>query len=232
MMSVGTPGVGPGTFAVVGYETLIPEGAFLVAEAVFSPEKPGAGITRGYLDDIVFEVGDPEEHEAAVLQVRRTIGRVRHFDPLDKDALFIWDTMDGAKQLKKIFDIVTLFFGCVAVVTLCLGGIGVMNIMLVSVTERTKEIGIRKSLGARQIDILKQFLVEAVTLAVIGGAVGIFLAWIVGKIVTATFFPTYLSLLAILFALAASGGVGVLSGIVPAWKAARLDPIEALRAET
>jgi len=75
-------------------------------------------------------------------------------------------------------------------------------------------------------------LFEAVTLATIGGAVGIFLAWIVGKIVTATFFPTYLSLLAILFALAASGGVGVLSGIVPAWKAARLDPIEALRAET
>src|SRR5436305_2810666 len=106
------------------------------------------------------------------------------------------------------------------------------TIFLVSVTERTKEIGLRKSLGARKADILKQFLIEAVTLATIGGAVGIFLAWIVGKIVTATFFPTYLSLLAILFALAASGGVGVLSGIVPAWKAARLDPIEALRAET
>jgi putative ABC transport system permease protein len=74
--------------------------------------------------------------------------------------------------------------------------------------------------------------VEAVTLATIGGAVGIFLAWIVGKIVTASFFPTYLSLGAILLALGASGGVGILSGIVPAWKAARLDPIEALRAET
>ena len=65
------------------------------------PEKPGAGITRGYLDDIVFEVVNPEEHEAAVLQVRRSIGRVRHFDPQDKDALFIWDTMDGAKQLAQ-----------------------------------------------------------------------------------------------------------------------------------
>src|SRR6201981_1266197 len=75
------------------------------------PEKPGAGITRGYLDDIVFEVGDPESHEAAVLQVRRAIGRVRHFDPTDKDALFIWDTMDGAKQLAKIFAVVPLFFG-------------------------------------------------------------------------------------------------------------------------
>ena len=65
------------------------------------PDKPGAGITRGYLDDIVFEVVNPEEHEAAVLQVRRSIGRVRHFDPQDKDALFIWDTMDGAKQLAQ-----------------------------------------------------------------------------------------------------------------------------------
>jgi putative ABC transport system permease protein len=106
-----------------------------------------------------------------------------------------------------------------------------MNIMLVSVTERTKEIGLRKSLGARKGDILKQFLLEAVTMATIGGAIGIFLAWIVGKIVTAIIFPTYLSLLAILFALAVSGGMGVLSGIVPAWKAARLDPIEALRTE-
>ena len=71
------------------------------------PTKTGAGITRGYLDDIVFEVGDPEEHEAAVLQVRSALARVHHFDPLDKDALFIWDTMDGAKMLDKIFGVVT-----------------------------------------------------------------------------------------------------------------------------
>jgi putative ABC transport system permease protein len=81
------------------------------------------------------------------------------------------------------------------------------------------------------MDIMKQFLVEAVTLAIIGGAVGIFLAWIVGVAVTAWVFPTYLSLFAILGALAASGSAGVASGIFPAWKAARLDPIEALRAD-
>jgi putative ABC transport system permease protein len=107
-----------------------------------------------------------------------------------------------------------------------------MNIMLVSVTERTKEIGIRKSLGARKMDILKQFLLESVTLAAIGGAIGVFLAWMVGKVVTAVFFQTYLSILAISFAIGVSGLVGVLSGIFPAWKAARLDPIEALRVET
>jgi len=104
--------------------------------------------------------------------------------------------------------------------------------MLVSVTERTKEIGLRKSLGARQRDILKQFLTESITLATIGGAVGVFLAWIVGKIMTVIFMQTYLSIGAIAGAIAVSAAAGTLSGLFPAWKAARLDPIEALRAET
>ena len=137
------------------------------------PTKKGAGITRGYLDDIVFEVGDPEEHEAAVLQVRRALARVHHFDALDKDALFIWDTMDGAKMLDKIFGVVTIFFGCVAIVTLCLGGIGVMNIMLVSVTERTREIGTRKAMGATKRDILRQFFAESAMLTVVSGILGL-----------------------------------------------------------
>ena len=96
----------------------------------------------------------------------------------------------------------------------------------------SKEIGIRKALGARKADILKQFLLEAVTLATMGGAMGIFLAWVIGKLVTAAIFPTYLSLAAILGALAVSGSAGAVSGLFPAWKAARLDPIEALRADT
>jgi putative ABC transport system permease protein len=159
------------------------------------------------------------------MRVRRKLG------PNEKDNFGIVtpDAITGLRD--RLFG--TIFIVAIAVpgIALIVGAIVIMNIMLVSVTERTKEIGIRKSLGARQVDILKQFLVEAVTLAIIGGAVGIFLAWIVGAVVTAWIFPTYLSILAVLGALAASGGAGVASGIFPAWKAARLDPIEALRAD-
>jgi putative ABC transport system permease protein len=162
----------------------------------------------------------------------RFLMRARHkLGPGEKDNFGIVtpDAITGLRD--RLFG--TIFIVAIAVpfIALIVGAIVIMNIMLVSVTERTKEIGLRKSLGARKGDILKQFLLEAVTMATIGGAIGIFLAWIVGKIVTAMIFPTYLSLLAILFALAVSGGMGVLSGIVPAWKAARLDPIEALRTE-
>ncbi|MBA3766602.1 MAG: FtsX-like permease family protein [Acidobacteria bacterium] len=92
-------------------------------------------------------------------------------------------------------------------------------------------MGIRKSLGARRGDILKQFMVEAITLSAIGGSVGVLLAWIIGRILTVVFFPTYLSIAAVITAVTVSGVIGVVSGIYPAWKAARLDPIEALRAD-
>jgi putative ABC transport system permease protein len=171
------------------------------------------------------------EFNDAVEETRWIMRARRHLEPNEKDNFGIVtpDAITGLRD--RLFGTIFLVAIFVPGIALIVGAIVIMNIMLVSVTERTKEIGLRKSLGARRADILKQFLVEAVTLATIGGAVGIFLAWVVGKIVTATFFPTYLSLLAVLGALAASGGVGILSGIVPAWKAARLDPIEALRAD-
>jgi putative ABC transport system permease protein len=116
-------------------------------------------------------------------------------------------------------------------IALLVGGIVIMNIMLVAVTERTREIGIRKSLGARQSDILRQFLFESATLSALGGIVGLILAEISGFVITAMFFPTKISLLAALFAIVFSGVVGAVAGLYPAWKAARLDPIEALRAD-
>jgi putative ABC transport system permease protein len=200
------------------------------------PEKPGAGITRGYLDDIVFEVGDPEEHEEAVLQVRRAIGRVRHFDATDKDALFIWDTMDGAKQLAKIFGVVTLFFGCVAVVTLCLGGIGVMNIMLVSVSERTREIGTRKAMGATKRDILRQFFAESAMLTVVSGFIGLSFGMGLCFLMTAVPLPDFVphpivSPISIVVSILTLSLITVTAGMYPAQRAAGMTPVESLRYE-
>jgi putative ABC transport system permease protein len=200
------------------------------------PEKPGAGITRGYLDDIVFEVADPEEHEAAVTQVRRAIARVRHFDATDKDALFIWDTMDGAKQLAKIFGVVTIFFGCVAIVTLCLGGIGVMNIMLVSVTERTREIGTRKAMGATKRDILRQFFAESAMLTIGSGALGLSFGMGICFAMEALPLPDFVphpivSPISIIVSILTLSLIAVTAGMYPAQRAAEMTPVESLRYE-
>ena len=167
----------------------------------------------------------------AVDEARFLMRARRKLSPGEKDNFGIVtpDAITGIRD--RIFG--TFFIVAMGVpgIALVVGAIVIMNIMLVSVTERTKEIGLRKSLGARRVDILKQFLTEAVTLATIGGSIGVFLAWIVGKIMTAIFLQTYLSLFAIVGAIGVSAAAGVVSGIFPAWKAARLDPIEALRTE-
>jgi len=187
------------------------------------PQKPG--IVRGYLDNIVFEVADPKEHEEAVLQVRRTLGRIHHFDPKDKDALFIWDTMEGAKLVDNIFNVVTIFFACVAIITLCLGGIGVMNIMLVSVTERTREIGVRKAIGATRRDILRQFFAESAILTMVSGVLG--LTFGVGACVAMTVIPLpdfvphpIVSLISIIASVLTLSIITLTAGMYPAQRAA------------
>jgi putative ABC transport system permease protein len=126
----------------------------------------------------------------------------------------------------------TVLLGSVASVSLLVGGIGIMNIMLVSVTERTREIGVRMAVGATENDVQQQFLVEAVTLSMMGGTVGI-LAGLIGSAMIANFlhWPTLVSATAIVVAALFSAGVGVFFGYYPARKAAQLDPIEALRYE-
>jgi putative ABC transport system permease protein len=168
---------------------------------------------------------DAVEEARFLLRTRRRLG------PNEKDnfGIITPDAITGIRD--RILGTVSIVAVAVPAIALVIGGIVIMNIMLVSVTERTKEIGIRKSLGARRGDILKQFMVEAITLSAIGGMVGVTLAWIIGRILTVVFFPTYLSLIAVIVAVSVSGVIGVLSGIFPAWKAARLDPIEALRAD-
>ena len=204
----------------------------------FPPEVPAGkpGLVRGHLDDIVFEVGDAEGHEAAVDQVRRVLGRVHHFDPKDKDALFIWDTMDGAKLVEKIFSVITIFFGCVAIVTLCLGGIGVMNIMLVSVTERTREIGVRKAIGATRRDILRQFFAESVILTAVSGALGLLFG--IGTCIALSELPLpdivphpIISPVSIIASLVTLSLITVTAGMYPAQRAAEMPPVESLRYE-
>jgi putative ABC transport system permease protein len=168
---------------------------------------------------------DAVEEARFLLRVRRHLGA----DEKDNFGILTPDAITGIRD--RVLGTVSIVAIAVPAIALVVGGIVIMNIMLVSVTERTKEIGIRKSLGARRTDILKQFMVEAVTLSAIGGAVGVLIAWIIGRVLTAVFFPTYLSIAAVIVALVVSGGIGVMSGIFPAWKAARLDPIEALRAD-
>jgi putative ABC transport system permease protein len=167
----------------------------------------------------------------AVEEARQLMRARKKLQPGEKDNFGIVtpDAITGLRD--RLFGSIFLVAMLVPGIALIVGAIVIMNIMLVSVTERTKEIGIRKSLGARRADILKQFLVEAVTLALAGGAIGVLLAWIIGYVVTAFVFPTYLSIFAIAGALGVSSAAGALSGLFPAWKAASLDPIEALRAD-
>jgi len=128
--------------------------------------------------------------------------------------------------------IMSVLLGAIASVSLIVGGIGIMNIMLVSVTERTREIGIRMAVGARGTDILIQFLIEAVTLSVFGGMVGIALGMITAKVIAyTTGWPTVTPFAWIGIACVSSAAIGIISGFYPAWKASRLDPIEALRYE-
>ena len=168
---------------------------------------------------------DAVEEARTLLRVKRKLefGEKDNFGILTPDAI--------ASLRDSILGPVFIVIIAVPGIALLVGAIVIMNIMLVAVTERTKEIGIRKSLGARQADILKQFLFEAGTLSAIGGIIGLILAKLLGIIVTMFLIPTVIPWYAAVIAIGVSAGVGIVAGLFPAWKAARLDPIEALRAD-
>jgi putative ABC transport system permease protein len=176
--------------------------------------------------------GNAEVMERAEDQVR-VLMRTRHHEAPGQPDDFDLETndtfLDIWKQISSLFAWVVLGLASIALVV---GGVVIMNIMLVSVTERTREIGVRKALGAKQRDVLTQFLIESASLAMVGGAIGVLGGILVGKLITLVVgFPTAVPLWAIFLGLFLAGAVGIFFGVYPASKAARLDPVVALRAE-
>jgi putative ABC transport system permease protein len=174
----------------------------------------------------------PATYQQAVDEARSIMRTRRKLSFNEKDNFGII-TPSAINELRdKIFGTIQVAAIGITSISLVVGGIVIMNIMLVSVSERTKEIGIRKSIGARRSDILKQFLAESTMLSLLGGSIGIAIAYALAKLVAAlTPVPTVLPLFAVTAALIVSASVGLISGVYPAWRAAGLDPIEALRAE-
>jgi ABC-type antimicrobial peptide transport system permease subunit len=184
------------------------------------------------VDSIVVRTASTDEIPAAMDQINRLL-RERH--KIAPGAVGDFSVQDFTEVIEAVRGTVGLVAGllvCVALISLVVGGVGIMNIMLVSVTERYREIGLRMAVGARPRDILRQFLVEAIVLCVLGGVAGI----VVGRgssvlVRLLAHWPTDPSALAVLASVSVSATIGLAFGYYPAWRASRLDPIEALRSE-
>lgn len=192
--------------------------------------------SSGRVDVILAQATDSDSVDLATQEVTNIL-QTRHRTAVGEDDFTAISQADFLQTAAAITGVLTIFLGGIAAISLVVGGIGIMNIMLVSVTERTREIGLRKALGARKPDILIQFLVESSLLSLIGGIVGITLGWtlafVVGLIAAAnaTDFHPSVSLFSILLATISSTLIGLLSGIYPAYRAATLQPVEALRSD-
>ena len=184
------------------------------------------------LRNINVQIGDARQVEAAQQQIISLLRQRHNIRPGRDDDFTVRNQQEIAEAATATSRIMTLLLGAIAGVSLVVGGIGIMNIMLVSVTERTREIGVRMAVGAHGSDILTQFLIEAVTLSSVGGVIGIICGVGASKILSAyAHWPTLISLSSIAIAFLFSGAVGIFFGFYPARKAAALDPIEALRYE-
>jgi putative ABC transport system permease protein len=187
----------------------------------------------GVLHDLIYVPVSLSEWKAAREQVLRVLARNHRFDADDEGAVHIWDTVEEAQLVDNIFTSMTLFLGAIAVVTLTLGGVGVMNIMLVSVTERTQEIGLRKAVGATRRRILVDYLMEGILLAIVSGLCGWALSYGIAAVANTIpkknmwgGLPVNGSTTAIAFA--ALGVIAVVCAAWPAWRAASLTPVKAL----
>ena len=219
---------GGGMFGSEDNQILIP---FTTAQARLIQRR-----NRDQVDMLLVQVIDSESVPQAVDEVS-SILRTRHRTEIGADDFTVFSQQDFLTTAATITGVLTIFLGGIAAISLLVGGIGIMNIMLVSVTERTKEIGLRKALGARKRDILMQFLTESSLLSLFGGIIGIGFGWLISFIVekvalaSGTAFYPRIGLDAILLATLFSAAVGLFFGIYPASRAANLEPVEALRYE-
>ncbi len=189
-----------------------------------------AGIT--YINYIIASAKDRTEIDMATTQITDLLRQRHRIMPGQEDDFTVRSQMDIASAAGSTSTIMSILLGAIASVSLMVGGIGIMNIMLVSVTERTREIGIRMAVGAKSRDIMVQFLSESIVLSLIGGIIGIIFGVLSAKLISAILhWPIYTSLPAIGLSFFFAGFVGVFFGFYPARKASHLDPIEALRYE-
>lgn len=195
------------------------------------------GSSPGRVQYILVSAVDAESANLAIQQIRELLRMTHRIPPRNPDDFTILNQQDFLAVAASITNVLTIFLGGIGAISLLVGGIGIMNIMLVSVTERTREIGLRKALGARKKDILLQFLTESVLLSMIGGLIGIALGWaisvVVGQIAvrSGTYLDVSVTMNSVLLGTLFSAAVGIFFGYYPANRAASLEPVEALRYE-
>ncbi|MFZ0805643.1 MAG: ABC transporter permease, partial [Candidatus Sulfotelmatobacter sp.] len=193
------------------------------------------GEATGVISFINYQPKTRALHETAKAEVHKVIARNHGFDPNNPDSFDEWDTVQTADQVGKIFDAMNTFLGSVGLVTLALGAIGIINIMLVAVADRTREIGLRKAVGATNANIMFQFFVEGAFLTLLSGSIGIagaaaIMASLSG-VDMGNFDPPKLVASTAILAVVSLTVAGVAAGLYPARRAALLEPVEALRKE-